>query len=345
MNAQAATLPGYEFLSAPLWLITVLHVATLTLHFAAMNFLFGGLLVVLAGPFEGRWRHPVAARYVRLLPSAMAATITLGVAPLLFTQLVYHRQVYAAAIVSAWFWLGILGLAVVAYYLLYGASFAPAASPRRLRLLALAAVALLAISFLYSSVFSLAERPHVIRELYAATQSGWVLNPHLSDYLFRWLHMVLGAVAVGGFCVGLIGRDDEQAFQVGRRFFTYGVVAASVAGLFYVGTLGDEIAPFMRGWGIRAVTIGLLLTLASLWLFARRRFLAASLALGGSLASMVAARHILRLLRLGPVPSPAVEHVEPQWGIFAVFLVCFVLMLAALAYMLRLFFVSGRTSA
>ena len=37
-------LPDYQFLPAPLWLITVLHILTLTLHFAAMNFLLGGLI-------------------------------------------------------------------------------------------------------------------------------------------------------------------------------------------------------------------------------------------------------------------------------------------------------------
>ncbi len=40
-------LPDYQFLSAPLWLITVLHVLTLTLHFVAMNFLFGGVIITL----------------------------------------------------------------------------------------------------------------------------------------------------------------------------------------------------------------------------------------------------------------------------------------------------------
>ena len=39
-------LPDYHFLPGPLWLITILHLVTLTLHSAAMNFLLGGLAVV-----------------------------------------------------------------------------------------------------------------------------------------------------------------------------------------------------------------------------------------------------------------------------------------------------------
>ncbi len=36
------SLPDYNFLPGPLWLITVLHVLTLGLHLIAMNFVLGG---------------------------------------------------------------------------------------------------------------------------------------------------------------------------------------------------------------------------------------------------------------------------------------------------------------
>ena len=116
-------LPHYEFLSAPLWLLTALHLLTLTLHFVAMNFLLGGVLIVLHAGIRKRWDDPTLLDFVRMFPSAMAATVTLGVAPLLFLQLVFHRQVYSAAIVSGWFWLGVVAAAIVAYYALYRASW------------------------------------------------------------------------------------------------------------------------------------------------------------------------------------------------------------------------------
>jgi len=52
-------LPDYNFLSAPLWLVTVLHIVTLTLHFLAMNFVVGGLIAILWGKFTDRWNNPV----------------------------------------------------------------------------------------------------------------------------------------------------------------------------------------------------------------------------------------------------------------------------------------------
>ena len=116
-------LPDYHFLPAPLWLITVLHIVTLTLHFVAMNFMVGGVIVILIGRFKNRWRDRTVQQFVRLFPTAMAATITFGVAPLLFIQLVYPRQIYSASIVSGWFWLMIVAVAVIAYYFLYAAAF------------------------------------------------------------------------------------------------------------------------------------------------------------------------------------------------------------------------------
>jgi hypothetical protein len=94
------SLPDTNVLPGPLWLITTLHVHTLSLHFAAMNFVIGGILIVLVEKWNGRGDSLVVRRFITLFPSAMAATITLGVAPLLFLQLVCPRQMYSATIVS-----------------------------------------------------------------------------------------------------------------------------------------------------------------------------------------------------------------------------------------------------
>ena len=53
-------LPDYEFLSAPLWLVTVLHLLTFTLHLVAMNFLLGGVIIVLHAAVRRRWHQRTA---------------------------------------------------------------------------------------------------------------------------------------------------------------------------------------------------------------------------------------------------------------------------------------------
>ena len=242
------SLPDHEFLPGPFWLLTILHLVTLTLHFAAMNFLVGGLLIVLFGRFENRWQDPTVQRFVKLFPSVMAVTVSFGVAPLLFLQVVYHRQVYSSAIVSGWFWLMIGMVATISYYLLYGASFEnPAKIPGRKPVyLLVALLGLTFISLVYSNVMSLAEQPAMLKRLYAADQSGWGINPDLS-WLLRWLHMILGAMTVGGYFVGVLSWDNPPARRLGQHFFTFGAVVASLVGAAYMITLKDALVPLKIG--------------------------------------------------------------------------------------------------
>lgn len=335
-------LPDSNFLPAPLWLITSLHVLTLTLHFAAMNFVLGGILVVLAGRFDRRWDNPVVRRFIALFPSAMAATVTLGVAPLLFLQLVYPLQVYSAAIVSAWFFLLVIPAAILVYYLLYTASFsARRGTPGRGSYLWPALLGLLYISLVYSSVFSMAEHPDMIRRLYAQGQGGLQWNPAAGDYALRWLHMILGALTVGGFFAGVLGADDSATFSTAKKMFVHGMAAASAAGLAYLFSLGEFLGALMKTPAIWALTVGIVLSLGSLHFYFKRRFAFSGTALFASLLLMVITRHELRLLKLRASFDPVSWRVAPQWAAFLLFFACFAIAVVLVVYMLRLFFSSS----
>jgi hypothetical protein len=339
-------LPSYEFLPAPLWLINVLHVVTLTLHFVAMNFLLGGVIVLLFGRMKDKWHDRTMLTFIRVFPAAVAATVTLGVAPLLFLQLVYYQQVYSAAIVSAWLWLGIIGAVIVAYYFLYGASFSSLNKPGRLPVfLGISAVLLLYVSFVYSTVFSMAERPDLYRMLYADNQTGLVMNTDVGAWIMRWLHMVLGSVTVGGFFVGLIGRDNEPAFKLGKAFFLYGMVATMVVGMLYLFTLGDYLLAFMRSPAIWVLTASIVLSLGSLHFYFKKKWVPSGLMVFLSLTGMVVIRHMLRLMVLGDRFDPGSIPIKPQWSVFVLFLVCFVIAIGLVWYMLRAFTTERRKAA
>jgi len=335
-------LPSYEFLSAPLWLITLLHVVTLTLHFVAMGMLFGGTAALVLGRRAGRYEHPRIARYVRLLPTLMALTVTLGVAPLLFLQLVFHRQVYAAAIVSAWPWLGVVAAAIVAYYLFYSIAMSHRSqadvAPARLRW---ALLFLLFISLVLSSVFTFAERPATIAAAWAADASGLVFNPELGRWLPRWLHLLAGALALGSFALAAFVRDDDELFASARTSYLWSQTAAMVLGVGALVGLGDALVPYMRSPAVWWMLGSLLLALGSIHFLYRKRLVAAGALLFVSLLAMVVNRQIARLVVLGEALDPAAIAVRPQWSVFALFLVCFVAMLGVVAWMLKLFFGDG----
>ncbi len=332
-------LPDYSFLSAPLWLVTILHIVTLTLHFLAMNFILGGVVVVLLGKFNDRWQHPTVQKMVKFFPNAMAAAITLGVAPLLFVQLVFARQIYSASIVSAWFWLMIVVVAIIIYYLLYAASFRMGSPGKPVgTYLVLSLIGLLYIAFVYSSVFSLAERPELYRSLYASVQSGLVINSDIGSYILRWLHMLLGALAVGSFYAGVFGRENDGAFTIATKFYLYAMVSAMVLGLVYLFTMGEYIQPFMRSAAVWWLVVSIVLSLGSLHFFFKKRFVPSGVMLVVSLIGMVTIRHTVRLIYLDGIFDPASLAIKPQWSIFIVFLVCFLIAAGLVWYMLRLFF-------
>jgi hypothetical protein len=337
-------LPNYEFLPAPLWLISVLHILTLTLHFVAMNFMVGGVIIVLFGRAASRWNHATLRTFLKLFPTLMAATITLGVAPLLFVQLTFPRQIYAAAIVSGWFWLMIIAVLIVAYYCLYAASFSKSTGAAG-KYLGLALLGMIYVSVVYSSVFSLAERPDLYRAMYAANPSGLTINTEWSGWIFRWMHMLAGAVTVGGFFIGLIGRDNPEESSTGRKFFVGGMVASFLLGLAYLLTLADIMNPIMRSPGVWALSLSILFSLGALHFFFKRKFVPAGLMLFVSLLGMVTLRYYVRLILLEKHYDPATVTVSPQWSVFAIFLVCFLLALGLLFYMIRLFVRSGRPAA
>ncbi len=187
----------------------------------------------------------------------MAATVTFGVAPLLFLQLTYAKPVYSAAIVSAWFWLDIIGAVIVGYYCLYASAFANTLKTNRLPIyLSVAAIMALYVALVYSTVFSMVEKPDVYEALYAANQSGLVVNTDIGHWLVRWIHMILGAFTVGAFFVGVIGKDDDAVFTMGKKFFLFGMIATMVIGFVYLFTLGEHLVAVMRSPVIWAVTAG-----------------------------------------------------------------------------------------
>ncbi len=332
-------LPDYNFLSAPLWLITVLHIVTLTLHFVAMNFLFGGIVILLFSKIQDKWNNPVVLKFVKLFPSAMAATVSFAVAPLLFLQLVYAKQAYAASIVSAWFWIMIFVVAIVSYYFLYGAAFAKEKNKSKIGLyLSISLAGFLYISFIYSSVFSLVERPDLYQTLYAGNQSGLQLNTEFGTYIFRWLHMMLGAITVGAFFVGWLGKDDDNIYSIGKNFYLWGMAAAMILGFVYMFTFGDFLIPFMRTPAIWWLLVSIILSLGSLHFFMKKNFFVSGSMLFVSLIGMVTIRHYVRLMYLENYFDPSTIPVRPEWLVFILFLIFFVIAIGLIWYMLRLFF-------
>ena len=94
------------------------------------------------------------------LPVLLPATVTLGVAPLLFLQVIYGQFFYTSSVLIAWPWFLVLVMLTIAYYGLYYVSARTHRQAGSGRWVLLASFLLIAvIGFLFSTNLTLSQTP------------------------------------------------------------------------------------------------------------------------------------------------------------------------------------------
>lgn len=98
----------------------VLGVVTFALHMTAVNVMLGTLGLSAWGSFSQNpyWQR-LAGVFGTTAKVAVSIAIVLGVAPLLFVQVIYDPFWYTSNVISAWWLLGFLAILTVAYLALY----------------------------------------------------------------------------------------------------------------------------------------------------------------------------------------------------------------------------------
>ncbi|MGA3160363.1 MAG: hypothetical protein ABSC77_04035 [Terracidiphilus sp.] len=223
-------------LPAPIWLLKLLHIVTLALHFVAVEMLLGGLLLaVLLSLLRSSPVSMVTARALaRRLTVVMTFVINLAVPPLLFAQVLYGRALYTSSVLIGLYWIAIIGLLMLTYWLLYRFSGRLEAG-KSAWWVGLSAWLLAGfIARLLSTNMTLMLRPEVWRKMYSASAMGAYLptgDPTLEP---RWLLMIAGGLFIGGlWMVYLAGRSTFTAEE--KRFVAgIGGKVAALFGLVYL---------------------------------------------------------------------------------------------------------------
>jgi hypothetical protein len=93
----------------------------LALHFIAVEILLGSLPVaaLLSVARRSTFARTVTAAIAKRLPVVMTYVINLGVPPLLFAQVLYGRALYTSSVLIGAWWIGVIGLLMATYWLLY----------------------------------------------------------------------------------------------------------------------------------------------------------------------------------------------------------------------------------
>ena len=334
-----APLPG------PAWLFHVLWVLTFFIHLLFVNTVLGGTLLAALAGGAGTGRREVRTLFVEINGWAISFAITLGIAPLLFIQVVLGRFFYSATILVGWAWLGILGLLTVGYYLNYVAKFRLRAGKNSGAILIVEAVCFVAIAVIQVAVNLLHMQPD--RWARVADQAWAVLGD--PAFLPRILHFVLAAVAMSGALLAWVAvRRSSRGGEIEacRGMARFGVRAALIAtvlqlvdGFWLLLMLPEDVLKaFMRGGPatMLPLTVGILAGVMLLVVLAQisdplaqpTKVRRTAELIVGAMVFMVVTRHQLRALYLAPNRATEQQVVATQWGALVLFLVVFVVCVA-----------------
>ena len=187
-------------LPAPIWLLKALHLVTLSLHFIAVEMLLGGLLVaaVLSVARRGTTASTVTSAIAKRLPVVMTYVINLAVPPLLFAQVLYGRALYTSSVLIGAWWIGVIGLLMATYWLLYRFA-ARVESGRSAWWVGLLAWALAGtVGRVLVSNMTLMLRPEVWQAMYQSSAAGVNLPTGDVTIFPRWLFMMTGGILFAG---------------------------------------------------------------------------------------------------------------------------------------------------
>ena len=338
----------------PPWLFHVLWLVTFAVHVVGVDVVLGSsLLGTLASLHPDRaFGRPVARLFAEINTWAVSLTITFGIAPLLFLQVLYGRLFYGATVILAPAWLGLLALLMAAYYLAYAAKYRLRAGKGAALPMALSALLFLAVTVIQVVVHLLSVQPG---RWEAALASPWTAFADRA-VLPRSLHFVLAGVTLGGILLAWLSvrrppAEEERAQASARASFGVKVallatVLQLVVGLWLTISIPREVLlGLMRGGAATMVpfTLGITAGFGLLVFLARvrdpladRSSVRHALELFGlAMLLMLVTRHQLRDLYIAAAGAAAKPATAAQWGVFALFLVSFVLCLALSVAALR----------
>ena len=320
---------------------------TFPLHLLAMNAMLGGLAIGIVqhlrgGDLERKLAHRIAVA----LPLVIAFTVNFGVAPLLFVQVLYGQFVYSSAVLMGIFWISIVPLLIIGYYGAYLYDFKFKSLGMFGPVIAVVVlVILLVIGFFFSNNMLLMSLPERFSD-YFGQKNGTILAYDHVTFWPRYLHMMCGALAVGGLFVGLLGRfrkdaDPELAAhteRVGLSTFFVLTLVNVVLGIWYFLSLPRPQMMFFMGGNMGATlmfVVALITVVATLVAAYRKKFWVTFYHAVALVVFMTFLRSWLRSDYLSEYFTLDTLQLVPQYSPFIVFLITLVAGLICVAWLLK----------
>ncbi len=347
---NAALVPTPDAIPVPWGWLYVLLMLTFLLHVLLMNaMLGGGIIALLSSLRKNEQSLLISKEFSYKWPYTIAFAVNMGVAPLLFIQVLYGHFIYSSSILMAVWWLSIVVMLILAYYSTYIFYFKfDSLGSMRALMAGFSVALLLVIAFLFSNNMTLMLQPERW-SAYFSDAGGGVLNLSDPTLIPRYLHFVVGAVAIAGLYLALVSRfnftkssvDPAALQELGMRYFTGATAIQILIGFWFLLALPREVMLLFMGksaWGTILLTLGLLLTVAVLYLGHKRHVVKSALSALLLMLVMVLMRDLVRTGYLAPYFSLGDLQVTGEYSPLIFFLVTFVAGLGLVGYMLKLAF-------
>ncbi len=341
------------------WLFQVLMVLTFALHIFMVNIVVGSVAVGLWGHFKGGdYPRRLSAMLAKSATVNLSIAILLGIAPLLFVQVIYDPFWYSATLMSGWWSMIFLGAVLAAFLLLYVFYLKRKNAPESsggAGVVSFLALFLCAVIMHMLAMQSLSPAEWV--KWYAP--EGKMLTGGFGFHAFsfgRFFHFIVPAFLNVGIFMMLYAwyfgarADADKPFltwvgKVGVKMAKYAAIVQALVGVWFLITIPaafNFIANpfFLLGAALALVALG--------YLFVAEKDPARFAPIAGLLSvvgvlGMSTTREVLRMNYLGEFKYSIYDYpVSVDWGSTILFLGTFVMGLIVIAYPIILAFKSGR---
>jgi len=350
---DSAGVPG------PLWLFHGLLVLTFFLHILFVNLTLGGTILAaiahyLSGGRSDDPRATLARRLMTVNNYGISLTITTGIAPLLFIQVIYQQFFYTATILIGCAWFAFLIALAVGYYAAYFFKFRSGGGTAKSSVVWLT---ISAVMFLFvAAIHVVVSLVHAQPERWAAlSETPWSI---LGDPTFvpRFLHFLVAGIGFSALVVAwwavrqaVAGRDLEMNSRIARfawKWVLWTTLLQVIGGFLLLIVLPKPVVSGLISGGaamLGPLTLAIILSVGLLVMISKVSDPVASAStVTGVLATvvltiavMVITRHQVRALYLQVATQGNDYTVVPQWGTFVLFAVSLVAGLLTVAYVVR----------
>ncbi len=341
------------------WVFQLLMVLTFALHIISVNLAVGGIAVSVYEHFKGgEYNRKLSQMLAKVATISLSSAIVLGVAPLLFVQVIYDPFWYVSNSLSAWWAIAFLlfiTLGFLAHYVFY---LKRHKNPAGYGLFGLSGlVFVLAAGVVMSALSVQALVPGAWLDWYSANGSLVTTGTTLYKFeLGRFLHFIVPSFINIGIFMMLYAwyfrprADIDGAWLdwVGRAGVKVAKIATMieiVIGFWWLVMIPADLGFLHNHWLWLGSLLGLLLMVGLMKAEKDPERFAVPMALLSFIAvfGMSAAREVLRMVYVGAFKYSIYDYpVNVDWGSTALFLGTFVMGLIVMAYPLIVVFKLGR---